>query len=138
MAPPSSVDLGINYAEYLELILMRRGVVSFDELEQISARFDALDLDHDGTLSQTDIDISNLFDLYDFNHDGLIDLASFAQLCVDIIVVTENHRFARQVKALSIPSLSRVSLSFSSVQCPQCKCMCRSCFLRRPRCLAAT
>ena len=136
MAPPSSVDLGIDYAEYLELILIRRGVVSFDELAQISARFDALDLDHDGTLSQTDIDISILFDLYDFNHDGLIDLASFAQLCVDIIVVTKNQHFARQVHALSIPSLSCVSLflrcNFFSAN------ICVAPVSSRPRCLAAT
>ena len=98
-APSASVDLGIDYSEYLELILVRRGAVSMDELHQISARFDALDLDRDGTLSQTDIDVSNLFDRYDFNHAGLIDLTSFAKLCVDIIVVTKNQRFARQVQA---------------------------------------
>ena len=73
-------DGQVDWTEFLQITLLKLGVVDQDGLDDIRARFDELDVNGDGSFSKSEMHAMLMFDKYDVDDSDELDIREFACL----------------------------------------------------------
>jgi len=74
----------IDFCEYLQLALLRAGIVDQGRLDDVHMQFQILDINNDGGVSRTEVAAMSIFSKFDVDGSGTIDFLEYL-LCVDAL-----------------------------------------------------